>query len=151
MVDVVDKITRSRMMSGIRGTNTKPELALRRALHRLGLRFRLHARDLPGKPDIVLPKYRAAIQVHGCFWHRHERCTYATTPASNVPFWETKFRETIERDRRMLDATQQIGWRIAIVWECAIKTHGADAVANEVYAWVRSQEAYREIPRHDRA
>jgi DNA mismatch endonuclease (patch repair protein) len=147
MVDVVDRITRSRMMAGIRGINTKPELALRHALHCLGLRYRLHAKDLPGRPDIVLPKHRAAIQVHGCFWHRHEHCAYATSPASNATFWKTKFRETIERDKRKLDALQQCGWRTAVVWECAIRKDGAAAIANKVSKWLLSQKSFEEIPK----
>src|ERR1700742_506126 len=102
MVDVVDKNTRSRMMAGIRGKDTKPEIALRHALHREGLRYRLHVAGIPGRPDMVFPKHRAAVQVHGCFWHRHENCIFCTTPGSNKKFWKSKFDETIERDERKL-------------------------------------------------
>jgi len=147
VVDVVDRITRSRMMAGIKGVNTKPELALRRALHRLGFRFRLHARELPGKPDIVLPKHRAAIQVHGCFWHRHENCAYTTTPGSNRSFWTEKFRETIARDLRKRASLKDAGWRIAVVWECAIREHGADAVSEELSEWLISGKKLVEIPK----
>jgi len=146
MVDIVDKITRSRMMAGIKGTHTKPELALRRALHRLGLRFRLHARDLPGRPDIVLPKHRAVIQVHGCFWHRHENCSYATNPGSNKSFWKKKFGETVERDQRQIVALRKAGWRVAIVWECAIKREGEAKIALRVRSWLQSGKRFREIP-----
>lgn len=145
MVDVVDRITRSRMMGGIKGTNTKPELLLRSALHRLGLRYRLHAKDLPGRPDIVLPKHRAAIQVNGCFWHRHKNCSYTTSPASNTSFWRKKFDETVERDQRKLIALREAGWRVAIVWECAIRSEGAAGIARQVRSWVNSSEEFCEI------
>lgn len=151
MVDVVDRITRSRMMAGIKGVNTKPEVALRRALHRLGFRFRIHARELPGRPDIVLPKYRAAIQVHGCFWHRHENCAYATNPDSNQSFWKEKFRETIARDLRKLTALKDAGWRTAVVWECAIREHGAQAIAEEISIWLTSKKPFTEIPKKKRS
>lgn len=145
VVDVVDRITRSRMMAGIKGTNTKPELALRRALHRLGLRYRLHAQDLPGRPDIVLPRHRVAIQVNGCFWHRHENCAYATNPASNKLFWRKKFAETIARDKRKLDALRQFGWRVAVVWECAIGKEGADTIAGQIGAWLLTPRTFKEF------
>jgi len=145
MIDVVDKITRSRMMSGIRGKDTQPELALRRALHRSGLRYRLHVAALPGRPDIVLPKHKAIIEVHGCFWHRHEHCIFCTTPASNKPFWKSKFGETLKRDRRNREALRDLGWRIAIVWECSVKEEGAEAVARTIVAWLKSGHSFKEI------
>jgi DNA mismatch endonuclease, patch repair protein len=145
MIDVVDKATRSRMMAGIRGKDTQPELGLRSALHRLGLRYRLHARELPGRPDILLPKHRAAIQVHGCFWHRHESCHYCTTPAGNTQFWRAKFDETVKRDKRNLEALQKLGWKVAIVWECSIKDKGADAIAKTIAAWLESRKSFKEI------
>ena len=146
MVDVVDKITRSRMMAGIRGKNTRPELVLRRALHHLGLRFRLHVPTLPGRPDIVMPKYRAIVQVQGCFWHRHQGCSFATIPASNIKFWDSKFAETIRRDQRNFEALRELGWRVAIVWECAINKEGGDAVATRIATWLRSKRLTTEIP-----
>jgi DNA mismatch endonuclease (patch repair protein) len=146
MIDVVDKITRSRMMSGIRGKDTKPELGLRRALHRLGLRYRLHVGGLPGRPDILLPRHRAAVQVHGCFWHRHEGCEFCTTPASNMRFWRSKFGETVKRDKRNLGALRKLGWRVAIVWECSVKDEGAEAVAEKIAAWLQSGRSFKEIP-----
>jgi DNA mismatch endonuclease (patch repair protein) len=145
MIDVVDKLTRSRMMAGIQGKDTKPEMELRRALHRLGLRYRLHVMGLPGRPDIVLPRHRAAIQVHGCFWHRHEHCTFCTTPASNKHFWKSKFGETEKRDKRNLEALRKLGWRTAIVWECSVKDKGAEAVAEKIAAWLRSGRSFKEI------
>lgn len=146
MVDVVDKITRSRMMSGIRGKDTKPERELRRALHRLGLRYRLHAIELPGRPDIVLPKYRAVILVHGCFWHRHRGCRFATRPASNAEFWKSKFAETVRRDRRNDKALRQLGWCTATVWECSIRATGEEAVAERILSWLQSNRSVLEIP-----
>ena len=145
MIDVVDKITRSRMMAGIRGKDTKPELDLRRALHRLGLRYRLHPIGLPGRPDIVLPRHHAAIQVHGCFWHRHVHCTFCTTPASNMRFWRSKFAETVKRDKRNLDALRKLGWKVAIVWECAVKDVGAEVVAGRIAVWLQSGRSFNEI------
>lgn len=121
MVDVVDMATRSRMMSGIRGSNTLPERRLRSALHSRGLRFRLHARDLPGKPDIVFPRYRTVVFVHGCFWHRHKNCKYATTPATRQEFWSAKFDGNVARDRRNLAALKKAGWNAIVIWECDIK------------------------------
>ena len=105
-------------MSGISGKNTKPEIAVRQALHRLGFRYRLHVRDLPGKPDIVLPRYRAVVNVHGCFWHRHPGCRYATTPASNAEFWRVKLQGNVERDKRTDSQLASLGWRVFTVWEC---------------------------------
>jgi len=145
MIDVVDKITRSRMMAGIRGKDTKPELVLRRALHRLGLRYRLHAVDLPGRPDITLPKHRAVIEVQGCFWHRHKNCAFCTDPASNRGFLKTKFDETVQRDERNLAALRKLGWRVAIVWECSVKEQGPEAIAGSIVTWLRSGRSFKEF------
>lgn len=145
MVDVVDKQTRSRMMAGIRAKNTQPEVALRRALHRLGFRFRIHDRALPGRPDIVLRRYRAAVQVHGCFWHRHEGCRFATNPSSNREFWQAKFEGNVQRDRSAHLHLQEHGWRTAVIWECAIKERGAGEVAGELAAWLTSSSDEIEI------
>lgn len=118
-MDVVDAATRSRMMAGIRGKDTKPELIVRRFLHRAGLRFRLHA-QLPGKPDLVLPKHRAAVFVHGCFWHRHEGCRYATTPANNAAAWQEKFAANVRRDAKMRQQLEELGWRVLVIWSCEL-------------------------------
>lgn len=112
---------RSRLMSRVRAGHTAPELAVRRLLHALGHRFRLHRRDLPGTPDIVLPRYRTAIFVHGCFWHRHPGCPKASDPKTRSEFWQDKFRANVERDRRNLDQLQVLGWRTHVVWECETK------------------------------
>ncbi len=146
MPDVVDQATRSRMMAGIRGKNTQPELLLRRALHARGLRYRLHAKGLPGRPDLVLPSYRAAIQVQGCFWHRHSNCIYCTTPGSNTEFWNAKFKGTISRDKQNFRSLRKAGWRVAIVWECVLSPSNADATAEKVINWLRGGKALAEIP-----
>ena len=106
------------MMSGIRGKNTKPELVVRRYLHNAGLRFRLHRRDLPGRPDITLSKYRTVINVHGCFWHQHPGCRFAYVPTSNVAFWQEKFRGNQARDCENDRRLRRSGWRVLTVWEC---------------------------------
>lgn len=121
MVDVVDSATRSRMMSGIKGKNTKPELLVRKYLHSRGLRFRLHAKELPGKPDLVFPKYKAVVFVHGCFWHQHAGCKYATTPSSRVSFWTNKLSENVVRDSYQIAALEGLGWRVFVVWECELQ------------------------------
>jgi DNA mismatch endonuclease (patch repair protein) len=118
MVDVVDRATRSRMMSGIRARDTKPEIIVRKFLHAQGFRYRIAPKNLPGKPDIVLPKYRVAIFVHGCFWHRHEGCKYAATPSTNVRFWKAKFAENVQRDQITQQRLRKAGWRVLTVWEC---------------------------------
>jgi DNA mismatch endonuclease (patch repair protein) len=128
MTDIVDSGTRSRMMSGIKGKHTRPELLVRSGLHRLGFRYRLHDRKLPGKPDLILPKYGAVIFVHGCFWHRHPGCKYATTPATRRAFWQEKFEANIRRDRRDQLALQGAGWRVFVVWECALRREPGEAV-----------------------
>ena len=112
---------RSRNMAAIRGKDTAPELAVRRILHAMGLRFRLHRKDLPGRPDIVLPKHRTVVFVHGCFWHRHEGCRYTTTPKTRQEFWQTKFATNVERDRRNRTDLRQLGWRVIVVWECELR------------------------------
>ncbi|MEK9842364.1 very short patch repair endonuclease [Thalassospira sp.] len=121
-MDIVDAKTRSRMMSGIRSRNTKPEVLLRKALHAMGYRYRLNVRLLPGSPDIVLPKWRVVIFVHGCFWHRHRDCKKATTPATNTDFWNKKFEANTRRDKTAIEELHKLGWRTAIVWECAIRS-----------------------------
>lgn len=132
-------------MAGIRGRDTKPEIALRKELHRRGLRYRLHAGGLPGKPDITFRQQKAAVMVHGCFWHRHANCRYATTPASNGTFWQKKFVENTSRDCRNLTALAQLGWRVAIVWECSIRKYGAGEIADEIVKWLASEETSVEV------
>lgn len=121
MADTVDKQTRSRMMAGIKGKNTKPELAIRRTLHAYGFRFRLHPKEIYGRPDLVLPKHHAVIFVHGCFWHRHEGCRHASTPATRSEFWQAKFARNVARDNMVRKKLLTAGWRLAIVWGCALQ------------------------------
>ena len=139
MADIVDEVTRSRMMASIRAKNTKPEVALRRALHANGIRFRLHAR-LPGTPDLALRRYGAVCFVHGCFWHRHPRCLHATTPATRKEFWQAKFNGNIERDRRSKRTLLEAGWRVAIVWECALTDGRISNTVSSLDRWLRGNE-----------
>jgi len=118
--DVVDRVTRSRMMAGIRSRNTGPERLVRGLLHKRGFRFRLHSSSVPGHPDLILAKYRAAIHVHGCFWHGHD-CALFRTPGSRTEFWKSKIRVNRTRDRRVIKETLAIGWRHLTIWECAFK------------------------------
>jgi len=118
MIDRLSRERRSWNMSRIRGRHTAPEKLVRSALHRSGYRFRLHSKQLPGRPDVVLPKYRTVVFVHGCFWHRHEGCRYAYTPKSRVAFWSAKFEGNVERDRRNVRALRKLGWKVVTVWEC---------------------------------
>lgn len=120
------------MMAGIGGKHTKPEIIVRRFLHRLGLRFRLHRVGLPGKPDVVLPAHRAVVFVHGCFWHRHTGCKFAYTPKSNIKFWNQKFRENVERDSRMTARLRRLGWRVFVVWECSLTESRLTALARRI-------------------
>ncbi len=108
-------------MAQVKSENTSPELAIRKLLHRLGYRFRLHRKDLPGKPDIVLPKYKTVIFVHGCFWHGHPGCKRAARPASNTDFWNKKLDRNIERDHKAREELEKLGWRVMTIWECEIK------------------------------
>lgn len=124
-------------MSRIRGKDTQPELVLRRALHARGFRFRLHDRRLPGRPDLVLPRYRAVCLVHGCFWHRHQGCRFATAPASRQEFWQAKFDATRARDRRNRGRLLESGWRVAVIWECSLRKGGENRVTSELDRWLR--------------
>ena len=122
--EVIHKVTeqRSRNMSAIKSKNTKPEIAVRKLLHSMGYRFRLHRKDLPGSPDIVLPKYKTVIFVHGCFWHRHENCKYASTPKTRKEFWESKFKANVKRDKEIQEKIKNIGWQSVVIWECELKS-----------------------------
>ena len=121
MADTLTRAERSALMARIRGTNTKPEVFVRSALHRAGFRFRLHGRTLPGRPDIVLAKHRTVVFVHGCFWHRHG-CTLSSEPATRRAFWREKFARNVARDRRTAAALRRAGWRVLTVWECSLRT-----------------------------
>lgn len=120
MTDFLSPHERSERMSRIRGEDTGPELALRKVLHRLGLRYRLHGAGLPGKPDLVFPRHKTVVFVHGCFWHRHPGCSIATTPKSNTPFWTNKFEKNVTRDARVMAALTELGWRVFVAWECEL-------------------------------
>ena len=127
-------------MAGIRSKDTKPELALRHALHAAGLRYRLHDRKLPGKPDIVLRRYNAAIFVHGCFWHRHQGCRFATVPASRTEFWQEKFRANVVRDYRNQQDLTEAGWRVGLVWECSLKRRTAEDIVVDLINWLEDSD-----------
>lgn len=130
---------RSRMMSSIRGKDTWPERTLRSLLFARGFRYRLHVRNLPGSPDLVFPRHRAVVFVHGCFWHRHEGCRYTTTPRTNEEFWQRKFLGNVDRDRRHVETLRSLGWRVATVWECALKQSVEDT-ARLVEEWLHGDE-----------
>ena len=130
MVDTLTKEKRSWNMSRITGKHTKPEILLRSLLHREGFRFRLHHKRLPGKPDIVLPRYRTVIFVNGCFWHRHRNCKYAYTPKSRLEFWLNKFEETVRRDRKKQEMLRTLGWQVLVVWECELEKENTQVISD---------------------
>jgi len=146
-MDKLTKEKRSWNMSRVKSKNTKPEVLIRSYLHKMGYRFRLHAKQLPGSPDIVLPKYRAVIFIHGCFWHGHDGCKGGEIPKTRPLFWKEKIHENISRDEAAYDQLNLIGWRIAIIWECALKNKGVtnDTVYN-ICKWLRSGSNNLELP-----
>lgn len=147
MADIVDRATRSRMMSGIRGKDTRIEVAVRKALFARGFRYLVNDRRLPGKPDMVFPKHHAVVFVHGCYWHGHD-CTLFRLPSSNREFWETKIGANRTRDGRTLQALRDLGWRVAVVWECALRGQGrlADGMPTELIgAWLPGEGPCLEI------
>ena len=145
MTDIVDSKRRSELMAGIRGRDTAPELAVRRIAHSMGLRFRLYRKDLPGRPDLVFTKHRLAVFVHGCFWHRHEGCRYASTPKSRVAFWTEKFAANVDRDGRREAALRTLGWRVLVIWEC--ETKDKTTVERRLAALIRGEQP---APYHSR-
>lgn len=150
MPDVVSPAVRSRMMAGIKGKNTKPELIIRSGLHRRGFRFSLHGRGLPGRPDLVLPKHDAVIFVHGCFWHGHG-CHLFKWPSSREEFWKAKISKNRARDCRVVNALQNDGWRTAIVWECALKgtkRMAPEILLSQVEAWLNGRNLAAEFSGH---
>jgi len=124
-MDRFTPLQRSALMSQVRGKNTRPEERVRSLLHHMGFRFRLHRKDLPGTPDVVLPRYRTVIFVHGCFWHRHPGCKKASMPQTNREFWEKKLARNVERDAEVIRELTRTGWRVLVVWECELKNHEA--------------------------
>lgn len=123
MADVHDKATRSYNMSRIRATDTKPEMLVRKFLHARGFRYRLHDKKLPGKPDLVFPKYKTVLFVNGCFWHGHQNCKYFVIPKTRTEWWQQKIKETAKRDRKNYKILKELGWNILIVWECELKSY----------------------------
>ncbi len=147
MGDVVSKEVRSRMMSGIKGKNTQPELIIRRGLHARGFRFRLHAGDVPGKPDLVLPRFRATIFVNGCFWHGHD-CHLFKVPSTRKEFWTQKIERNVQRDAVVRRQLRDADWRFLIVWECALKGRtrlSIDEVIARIAQWLASNKPSLEI------
>lgn len=144
MADVVNPIVRSRMMSGIRGKDTQPEIVLRKGLFRLGVRYRLHVPSLPGRPDIVIGKFRVVVMIHGCFWHAHAECRHFRLPSSNRAFWQEKLERNKARDLQHLTTLLKSDWRVAVVWECAIRSN-PHAVVQLVNRFIRSQSGFLEI------
>lgn len=133
-------MTRSAMMSRIGPKDTRPEIVVRKGLHRLGFRYRVHAKDLLGKPDIVLPKYRTVILVHGCFWHGHEGCRYFRFPKTNTIFWQTKIGRNQERDAAVRRSLVDSGWRVLTVWECATRQVSEDFLIPAIADWLAGPE-----------
>lgn len=147
MADVVDKATRSRMMAGISGKDTKPELVIRKSLHALGYRYRLHSAKLPGKPDIVLPKYRSVIFVNGCFWHGHD-CHLFKMPSTRPEFWRAKIDGNRERDVKNQQELLSQNWRVLIVWECALKgkhRRSLECVLGQIDTWINTKSNFLEV------
>jgi len=147
VADIVDPATRSRMMAGIRGRDTKIEIGVRKALHARGLRYRTDVRSLPGRPDIVLPRWRVAIFVHGCFWHRHD-CGLGRLPATRADFWREKLDGNAARDARNHAALLASGWRVATLWECALRGRGPqvlEQLADRLAEWIRGMEPTLEL------
>ena len=147
MPDIVSKAKRSEMMAGIRGKNTKPEIMIRSVLHKAGFRFRLHTRNLPGKPDLVLPKYQAAILINGCFWHGHD-CHLFKWPSSKKEFWRTKILKNRANDEKILTALDEQDWRVLVIWECALKgreKRSLERIVDEITGWLHSDDRYHEI------
>lgn len=143
-MDIVKPEVRSRMMASIRGRDTKPELMVRQYLHGCGFRYRLHVRELPGRPDLVLPKWKAAVFVHGCFWHGHEGCRYFRVPATRTDFWVAKIRGNAERDARAEAALIGAGWRVIVLWECALR-HNREEALLELVNHIQNRSALLRI------
>ncbi|PNG27654.1 very short patch repair endonuclease [Methylocella silvestris] len=147
MVDTVDSITRSRMMAGIRSTNTRPELAIRKALHANGFRYRLHPSNVPGKPDLAFPRYKVAVFVNGCFWHGHD-CHLFRLPATRADFWSAKITRNRQRDEDVRKQLRKTDWRVLTIWECAIRGResiGLSNVITDVSSWLQTGAENREI------
>ncbi|MBY3433758.1 DNA mismatch endonuclease Vsr [Rhizobium laguerreae] len=145
MVDTVAPEVRSRMMAAVKSKDTSIETAVRKALHAAGFRYRIHKKIGKSRPDILLPKHSAAIFVHGCFWHGHAGCRYSRTPKSNIEFWTTKIERNMVRDAHNEEEMAGMGWRVALVWECAIKDLGVAQVSGRIADWLRGRSERLEI------
>jgi DNA mismatch endonuclease, patch repair protein len=145
MADIVTPEVRSRMMAGIRGKDTKPEMIVRRGLHAMGFRYRLHDKSLPGKPDLVFPKYKAVVFVHGCFWHKHD-CRYFKWPKTRPEFWRSKISANVRRDCLVFEELRKAGWRIGVIWECALRqTRDPVEQIYNLSDWLHSENRQIEI------
>jgi len=144
MADIMSAERRSALMSRIRAKDTRPELCLRKELWRAGFRYRLHGKQLPGQPDLVLPKWNAVVFVHGCFWHAHAGCPYFQLPKSRPEFWAKKLDQNRKRDSGAVAALRKDGWRVAVVWECAVRAEAA-ATAQRLGRWLRSRRPTMEV------
>ncbi len=134
-------------MSGIRGKDTQPEVAVRKALFASGFRYRLHNRSLPGSPDIVLAKYRVAVFVHGCFWHMHQNCKYSRMPSTRIDFWTKKLTANAARDQRVTDELLTLGWRVLVIWECHVRaTRDPSELQVQLSDWIRGNTLLGEYP-----
>ncbi len=147
-MDTVDTKTRSKIMSKVKQKGTGSELRLRKALHAKKFRYRVNVKKLPGSPDLVFTKYKAVIFVHGCFWHQHKGCKYATMPSTRTEFWNAKFKANIERDKKSIQSILDMGWRVLIVWECALKTKEKSKfieLIDSIASWINSNITMKEI------
>ncbi|HEO1831601.1 TPA: very short patch repair endonuclease [Acinetobacter baumannii] len=147
MIDIVDTSTRSRIMASIKGRDTKPEILIRKLLHKRGFRFRLHVKELPGKPDVVLKKYKAVIFINGCFWHGHKDCHLFKLPATRTDFWEEKINKNQLNDTKTIKLLLDNDWRVCVVWECSVRGAKKDLnmVINSISNWLLSDSVFTEI------
>lgn len=148
MADIVSPEKRSQMMSGIRGKNTLPEMIIRKALHKLGFRYRINVRNLPGKPDLVFARYKAVIFIHGCFWHGHEDCRLFKWPSSRIEFWKTKIIRNRELDQAAVGKLLSEGWRVGVIWECSMRGKSKrtkDYIINRTTGWILSNKPYFQL------
>ncbi|WP_310621273.1 very short patch repair endonuclease [Flexibacterium corallicola] len=143
-------VNRSELMSRIGSRDTAPELVVRRSLHAIGYRYRLHVRTLPGTPDVVLPRYKAVIFVHGCFWHCHPGCRHFRLPKSNRGFWKEKLNRNVERDREQVAQLRRMGWRVLTVWECATRENPIEKLVDNISQWLHSTNVLAQIPESQR-
>ena len=143
-MDTVDKPTRSKIMSSVKQKDTRPEMKLRKSLHKAGFRYRLHDNKLPGTPDIVFRKYSAVIFVHGCFWHRHG-CKFSTFPLTNNDFWQKKFKSNIIRDKKKTESLLKNDWRVLVMWECTLKIWRDKEITKAARDWLISEISYKEM------